>query len=1679
MAKKKINYNFLIIAMIACVAIVAIAGMIFNTGIILPKGDYATNETNLLGEAAITPPQENPTNIQQKTDYPTGSMINRNTGISSHSAFDTYSDGKKVQGAQFKITEGYDVIVPEYEGYIIELKEQPLFKKMNEIKQKNIASTTVNLEIQNQKQRLDSEHTQAKQNIQAKLGKSINAKIKNEYKNIFNGIALDITDAEALQIKQLAEVKNVYPNAKVYANLMDSVPLIGANNVWAQGYTGQGMKIAIVDTGIDYTHPDLGGCLGPSCKVVYGYDFVNNDDDPMDDHGHGTHCAAIAAGNGALKGVAPDAKLYAYKVLDSGGSGYFSDVIAGIEMAVDPNYDGNFSDRADVISLSLGGPGDPDDPVSTAVDNAVDAGVVVAVAAGNSGPATETIGSPGTARKAITVGATDKNDLIAYFSSRGPVKWSNNIMTKPDVVAPGVSICSAQYDSAWNDYKCFDDKHVAISGTSMATPHVAGAAALIKQAHPDWTPEEIKQALRSTAVNLGENIDTQGYGRINVLAAINYQGVPAIAEIRAQPIAGTSEVDIFGTASGREFARYELYYGGGSNPVNWILITQGTTPIVNGTLYSSFDTNLLEEGANYLSLVVWNTLGSRSEDRAPIIANFIDMKEPLNNDIYRLGDLLKIFGSVSDKYVGLQVEYGIGENINTWFSNGITVSKPPITNNVIAQWNTSTAPSSNYYTLKVTGLTADNKVNVKLIRNIYLDSTLKKGWPQKVMYETEESTSHLQIHSKYYTLFPNTLANSVEKEKITTPQTFTEDELLKQIANENPNVMQTVYYWAGMLETAVADINNDGNKEIVIYKGGVPPKILVYGQEGSLLCSKDIGDTGVDGGNLNFPLVGDLNNDSFGEIVILRTNFENSPYYSELYLIDKNCNAIPGWPLRLPSIYYGATMLMADVNLDGNKEVVLKGNSESNTDYEPNRNILLINNKGIMAKVTDLPNCSWGGSIVSSPAIGNFDDDPEMEIVSADPAPGAGGMWAGNQFVGWNNTGVIYIYNLDGSVVKGWPVYTNGVIFSSPVVGDVNNDGKQEIVVGLMYVSEVFPDTRYGGVYVFDRNGNVLQGWPYHKGYNFWSTPALGDLDSDGDLEISVSELGFVTSVLHHTGSLLTGWPMTTTWNDYYSSIMGDVTADSSVDILTTAGNGFYPWLTGHGGVEGWKKETSERDGTIRWNGITGFPKVTEVNAQAPAVIDDIDKDGKVEIIASSDYDFDATTSKYKLRGSIYVWDTEANYDSSKMPWPTFMHDPQHTGCYDCGKPRPLNCTDSDGGKNYYVKGYCIGANGIRWDDHCDPNIATNLVECYCNGINANFISTPCPYGCSNGACTCNTTKCSTTDNGDNIYTKGTDIHYDLINNTCYLLNNTDYCINQTTLWEYVNCRSSGIRNCVYGCSNGACLPRPNCIDSDNEKNYYVLGRTTGVTPSNNLFNKTDACITTKILEEYYCYNNTVYDYRYTCLYGCNNGACICTTGKDVLILDDNGRKNAFLGFYQWMNALPYSNNTVVWDILKRTIEWATNNKNASTTKIIAFGYNPTHTSLTAIRDYLVIKGYRSSNIELRGQGDINTLNSTYYQKFDLVLYAWSYPNNATNIIASGKPFITASPAHTKLIGIGTGIEAMTESRNQFYVMKNNYYPTQTYKIGPLTLPQSIWTEATQTAEKGTTLIGANNTCLK
>ncbi|MEV5613326.1 S8 family serine peptidase [Streptomyces sp. NPDC052225] len=307
-----------------------------------------------------------------------------------------------------------------------------------------------------------------------------------------------------------AGVSRIWLDGIRRASLDKSVPQIGAPKAWAAGYDGKGVKIAVLDTGVDATHADLKGQVAEAKNFSAAADAT-------DHFGHGTHVASIAAGTGAksggkYKGVAPGAKLLNGKVLDDEGYGDDSDILAGMEWAA--------GQGADVVNLSLGGTDTAEiDPLEAEVNKlSQEKGVLFAIAAGNEGP--NSIGSPGSADAALTVGAVDGLDKLADFSSTGPRVGDGAV--KPDVTAPGVDITAAAAPGSVIDQEVGEKPagYLTISGTSMATPHVAGAAAILKQEHPDWTYQELKGALVGSAKGGKYTPFQQGSGRVQVDRAI-------------------------------------------------------------------------------------------------------------------------------------------------------------------------------------------------------------------------------------------------------------------------------------------------------------------------------------------------------------------------------------------------------------------------------------------------------------------------------------------------------------------------------------------------------------------------------------------------------------------------------------------------------------------------------------------------------------------------------------------------------------------------------------------------------------------------------------------------------------------------------------------------------------------------------------------------------------------------------------------------------------------------------------------------------------------------------------------------------------------------------------------------------------------------------------------------------
>ena len=362
----------------------------------------------------------------------------------------------------------------------------------------------------------------------------------------------DIARRNDIEIIGFAKEYNWIPEedaprpASATREITQNVIQVGANQVWEQGYTGQGVVVAVIDTGVNYNHVDVADHLwdGGNEFPHHGYDVKNNDNDPMDDHGHGSHCAGTVLGDGTAgsqTGMAPDATLMCVKSIGSDGNGGAQNISAGIQWAVEHG--------CDMFSMSLGLAN------SSIADRtllrhtcvaALDAGVVAAIAAGNEGnsqymyPIPNNVRVPGSCPPpymdevqgenpgdltcSVCIGAVDYNDAAAYFTSRGPVTWQNTEfgdypyqpgigLIRPDICAPGVDIKSLNYQT--------NTGYTYMSGTSMATPCAAGCMALMLSKDINLMPSEVCRILEETAVPLATGkSNTFGFGRVDVAAAV-------------------------------------------------------------------------------------------------------------------------------------------------------------------------------------------------------------------------------------------------------------------------------------------------------------------------------------------------------------------------------------------------------------------------------------------------------------------------------------------------------------------------------------------------------------------------------------------------------------------------------------------------------------------------------------------------------------------------------------------------------------------------------------------------------------------------------------------------------------------------------------------------------------------------------------------------------------------------------------------------------------------------------------------------------------------------------------------------------------------------------------------------------------------------------------------------------
>jgi subtilisin family serine protease len=373
---------------------------------------------------------------------------------------------------------------------------------------------------------------------------------------IVNAVAARVTPDEARVLAADPEVETVDLDVPVQITQEDAnspfpdagtgnwgLEVVNAPAVWRDlAINGAGVRVGSIDTGVDASNPDLAG------KVVAWRDFVSGRPEPYDDNGHGTHTIGTMVGGdrgGAAVGVAPGATVVVAKAIGANGVGPGSALLAAAQWMTDPDGNPATADQPVVVNNSWSAE-NPNDPwFRTLIRRWLELGIVPVFAAGNSGPGAGTIGSPAGYPEALAVGAVNPNNSLANFSSQGPVTWENldglgpaagTVLTKPDVVAPGVAITST-----------VGSGYLAFSGTSMAAPHVAGIVALMTQANPSLRGQAAADVVRQTAADLGAaGADSRfGMGRVDALAAVRAAMAP-IPDTRfvGAPPAATQEITL-------------------------------------------------------------------------------------------------------------------------------------------------------------------------------------------------------------------------------------------------------------------------------------------------------------------------------------------------------------------------------------------------------------------------------------------------------------------------------------------------------------------------------------------------------------------------------------------------------------------------------------------------------------------------------------------------------------------------------------------------------------------------------------------------------------------------------------------------------------------------------------------------------------------------------------------------------------------------------------------------------------------------------------------------------------------------------------------------------------------------------------------------------------------------------
>jgi hypothetical protein len=900
---------------------------------------------------------------------------------------------------------------------------------------------------------------------------------------------------------------------------------IGAPTAWDTAQ-GDGIVVAVVDTGVDYNHPDLAANIWTNVNEIDG-NFVDDDgngfvddergwnfaftsnNDPMDDNGHGTHVAGTIAALGnngiGVLGVAWHAHIMAVKGLDSTGFGFDFTLAPAVIYAA--------SNGADVINASWGTQG-TSQSIEEAIQFATGLGTVFVAAAGNSSEDAMNF-FPASSPEAITVASHDPFGNFSFFSNFG---------SKIDATAPGEDILSLQAANTFQGQPVIDG-YTRMTGTSMAAPHVSGVAALILSGNPAYSAEQVRQIIHVS--NTSVPFDSRfGAGKLNAATAVTIVN-PLDAKITGVQF-GASPIDpitIMGSAQGTGFASYLLEYGQGIQPFFFTPFFSSTTP-ASGTL-GQLDPSSLFPGIYTIRLTAFNTNGNAFIDSTQFTLIFVQITSPpVGASTYKPGFLLPIIGTaVMPGFLNFTVQWAGQDGV--WQTSGITLAGDglsPLANTQLATWDTSGITQAGFYSIL---LTVNGFQAQQASARIYLEPDLLSfAWPifldTTPCLECPVVPAHNPDGSYRLVTESATQGTAPAASWVIHPDGSSQKTVLSQFGgNHQPS--------AGNLDGLPGD-------EAVMADFNV---IDVFHPDNTF----DVFNPGVNVFLTNFPIVlEDLNNDFQLESITVGGDFSPSNRFAYVFAWKPDGQQASGFPIQLQdnnflSGTFNLTRVIAgDFDGDGYKEVlVLEG--PTFTTY----GLRLFNHDG-----TPKPfNAPILTGVPAGMAAADLDHNGKLETILVNHSDSLGTQAA------------IHVFQPDGSERPGWPVdisasHSSFYSYSGVAVGDLRRDGHEEIVV-----------SNGSGLYIFNPDGTFFSSaWPVPMtNTTTYLRPLIADIDGDGlpEIVIPFNDLnsgGLQLRAFHSDGSVLKTWALTGVNNfepaaDAAATI-GDFNQDGITDIAVT-----------------------------------------------------------------------------------------------------------------------------------------------------------------------------------------------------------------------------------------------------------------------------------------------------------------------------------------------------------------------------------------------------------------------------------------------------------------------------------------------------------------------------------------------